>query len=233
MSLKDGRDYLLLIWKEPKTKKRFTVGELSKNGQFEFSYGYEYQEALRAGFELLIAFPDKDKTYRNDDLFPVFASRLPDPRRKGIEVILRKYGLQKYDAYELLKRSGAKLPIDNLEFIDPILNNEEKSIVRNFFVAGTGFSLGCRGDHCAESLSLTVNDEVLLDPEPENAHDPFAIKITDNKSGSVLGYLPRYYAQGVTDLIKSNAKICCKVVEVNKDNHCLECVKVELQIEKQ
>ncbi len=89
MPLKDGRDYLLLIWKDPKTKKRFTIGELSKNGQFEFSYGYEYHKALSVGFEPLIAFPDSEKIYRHDELFPVFASRLPDPRRKGIDEILK------------------------------------------------------------------------------------------------------------------------------------------------
>ena len=38
MSLQGGRDYLLLVWKDPKTKRRYIVGELSKNGQFEFSY---------------------------------------------------------------------------------------------------------------------------------------------------------------------------------------------------
>lgn len=37
MSVKDGRDYLLLIWKEPKSRRRYLVGELSKKDQFEFT----------------------------------------------------------------------------------------------------------------------------------------------------------------------------------------------------
>lgn len=232
MSLKDGRDYLLLIWKHPKTKRRYTVGTLSKNGQFEFSYGYEYKEAITAGFELLIAFPDAEKIYRNDILFPVFSSRLPDPKRKGIEEILNKYNLKHYDAYELLKRSGAKLPIDNLEFIDPILNNEEMQIVRSFFVAGTGFSLGCDGEKCDKSSMVNVNDTLRLEPEPENKYDPNAIKIVNCKSNKPLGYLPRYYAARVRELINSNAQILCRAVEVNKSGYCLECIKAELQIEK-
>ena len=233
MPLKDDRDYLLLIWKEPKTKRRFTVGELSKKGQFEFSYGYEYQKALREGFEPLIAFPDSEKIYRHDELFPVFASRLPDPRRKGIDEILKKYGLQKYDTYELLKRSGAKLPIDNLEFVDPIFNNEESRIVRSFFVAGTGFLLGCSGEKCEDSAAVSINDELRLEPEPENEHDPFVIKIVNNATNSALGYLPRYYAEGVSQLISANAQILCRVIEVSKEKFCLECIKAELQIEKQ
>jgi hypothetical protein len=132
MSIKDGRDYLLLIWKEPKTRRRYAIGELSKNGQFEFSYGYEVQQAIEAGFELLIAFPDIRKVYTNKNLFPVFASRLPDPKRKDIDAILKKYGLAEYNPYNLLKRSGARLPIDNLEFIDPIFDFESGKVVRQF-----------------------------------------------------------------------------------------------------
>jgi len=119
MSINIGRDYLVLIWKAPKSRRRYPVGELSRVSQFEFRYKNEVQKAIEDGFELLIAFPEVDKLYKSDKLFPVFASRLPDPKRKGIEVILAKYSLTKYDAYTLLKRSGARLPIDNLEFIDP------------------------------------------------------------------------------------------------------------------
>ena len=34
--------------------------------------------------------------------------------------------MEEYDSYELVKRSGAKLPIDNLQFIDPILDFEDE-----------------------------------------------------------------------------------------------------------
>lgn len=232
MSIKDGRDYLLLVWKEPKTKRRYIVGELSKNGQFEFSYNYEVQKAIAAGFELLIAFPDIEKVYKNDNLFPVFASRLPDPKRKGIEAILEKYGLSEYDAYEFLKSSGARLPIDNLEFIDPIFNFESGKIVRRFFIAGTGFCLGCDGEFCEKSLEVKLHEDLRLMPEPENEYDRYAIKIL-NAAGASLGYLPRYYSEGVSQLIGNNTVISSKAIEVNKDTKCLECIKVELTIKKE
>ncbi len=119
MSRKDRRDYIYLIWKEPSTKRNYIVGQLSKNRQYEFSYGHEVAEAIKKGFELLIPFDDINKVYKSDTLFPIFSSRLPDKKRRGIEKILSKYGLQRYDEYKLLKRSGARLPIDSLEFIDP------------------------------------------------------------------------------------------------------------------
>ena len=119
MPRENNPNYLLLVWTAIKINKRFIVGKLVKNEQFEFCYGYEYQAAINAGFKPLISFPDTGAIYRHHELFSVFTSRLPDPRRNGIQKILQKYGLQEYDAYELLKRSGVKLPIDNLEFIPP------------------------------------------------------------------------------------------------------------------
>lgn len=71
---------------------------------------------------MLVSFEKLDTVYKSEKLFPVFASMLPDRKRKDIGRILEKYGLDEYDAYQLLKKSGAKLPIDNLQFIDPILD---------------------------------------------------------------------------------------------------------------
>lgn len=231
MSVKDGRDYLLLVWKEPKTRRRYLVGELSKNGQFEFTYNNEVHKAIEDGFKLLIAFPEIDKLYKSDKLFPVFASRLPDPKRRGIEVILEKYGLTEYDAYKLLKRSGARLPIDNIEFIDPIIDFESGKLVRKFFLAGSRHYLGCAGENCTKSLDVKLQEELRLTLEPENEHDKNAIKIT-NMAGTLLGYLPRYYAQGVSELIGNDTVITCRVIEVSKDSECVECIKADLTIER-
>jgi len=230
MSTRGGRDFLQLVWKDPTTKRRYSIGELSRNGQFEFAYGFEVEKAIEVGFELLIAFPEREKVYKNDDLFPVFASRLPDPKRKGIEAILEKYDLSEYNAYELLKKSGARLPIDNLEFIDPI-DFESGKLQRRFFIAGTGYFLGCAGENCENSVEVNLHEELDLVPDPKNEHDEYAVKIV-NARGTVLGFLPRYYSKSVCLMMGSDAQITCRVIDINKDSKCLECIKVELTIEK-
>lgn len=231
MSIKDGKDYLLLIWKEPNKRRNYVVGELSKNGQFEFSYGYEVQQAIEDGFELLISFPDINKVYKSEQLFSVFASRLPDPKRKGIEAILKKYSLTEYNAYELLKNSGARLPIDKLEFIDPIFDFDSGEIVRSFFLAGPRYYLGCNGEECEKSIDVTPQEEIRCVLEPENVYDKNAIKILNTKD-ILLGYLPRYYAEGISKLINNEETIICRVIEINRDTKCNECIKVELTINK-
>ncbi|EYE87162.1 hiran domain family [Fervidicella metallireducens AeB] len=227
MSKRNERDYIYLIWKDPKSGRRYIIGELSKNGYYEFSYGHEIDEAMKAGFELLISFDEIDKVYRSDKMFPTFASRLPDKKRRGIEKILSKYGLQEYDEYKLLKRSGARLPIDNLEFIDPIL--DEKEFKRIFYIAGTRHYLGCEGNDCEKLFGLKKGDEIKLELDLYNEYDPNAIKILDMKN-NILGYVPRYYSESMTKLLKEGVKYKCKVYEINKNNNCDECIKVELEV---
>lgn len=229
MSIKNGRDYIYLVWKDTKTRRQYVVAQLSKNGQYEFSYGFEVQEAIKNGFKLLISFEDIDKVYKSDILFPVFSSRLPDKKRKGIEDILSKYSLEEYDEYKLLKRSGARLPIDNLEFIDPIIDENNGNVKRMFYLAVPRHYLGCDGEDCAKSVNLDLGESLQLVLESENKYDSNAIKIINSKDVH-LGYIPRYYSEGVAELIKDGYKYLCNVYEIQKDNNCNECLKIQLEM---
>lgn len=231
MSVKNGKDYLYLVWKDNETRRLFTVGELSRNGQFEFMYGLEVKEAINKGFNLLLSFPEINKVYECPKLFPTFASRVPDKRRKGIEKILSKYDMDEYDEYTLLKRSGASLPIDNLQFIDPILPDEELPIKRNFWLSGAQYYLGCEGLDCAKAIDISGNDKLFLEREPSNPKDEFAIKVL-NSSNELIGYIPRYYAESVYFRLKDCVGYTCKVKEVKRENHCNECIRVELILNK-
>lgn len=228
MSVKDGKDYLYLIWKSEQTRKQYIIGQLTKNGQYEFQYGEEVQDAIADGFKPLLCFPDINKVYKDDRLFTIFTSRLPDRKRKNIQTILEKYGLEKYDDYMLLKRSGARLPIDNLEFIDPILSLD-KDITRIFYMAGVRHYLDCDGKDCAQAMKVTRGDEVFLRREPDNSYDQNAVQFLDI-SGRILGYIPRYYSKGVTELLKRKKKIVCHIYNVDKNRNCNECVKVIMRI---
>lgn len=229
MSTRDGKDYIYLIWKEPSKRRNYIVGQLSKNSKYEFSYGHEVKEAIEKGFKLLIPFNNINVLYKSDTLFSTFSSRLPDKKRRDIESILSKYGLKEYDDYELLKRSGARLPIDNLEFIDPIFEENSCKVKRTFHIAGVRYYIGCEGEDCDKALHLDVGDKLKLEPEPNNQHDKKAIKIIDSK-GNHVGYMPRYYSESMTNFVKEGAPYKCIVLEIKKENECHECVKVELEV---
>ena len=113
------KDLVYLVWTDVDEEKKYKVAELYKeNGKYYFKYILEnVKKAQEKGFELLIAFPQINATYENPELFAVFSSRLPEPTRPEIKEILKTYGMTEYDEFELLKRSGAKLPTDNYEFV--------------------------------------------------------------------------------------------------------------------
>ena len=110
---------LYLVWSDYITKEKFIVGKLYKNEKYVFEYELEgVKKAEKKGFEPLVAFPNIYEKYESNVIFPAFSSRLPDKRRKDMKKILETYGMNKYDAFELLRKSGGKLPIDNFEFVE-------------------------------------------------------------------------------------------------------------------
>lgn len=113
------KDLVYLVWTDVNTGNQYKVAELYKeNETYYFKYILEnVKDAQKNGFTLLIAFPQINALYDNPQLFAVFSSRLPESTRPEIKEILDEYGMTEYDEFELLKRSGAKLPTDNYEFV--------------------------------------------------------------------------------------------------------------------
>lgn len=75
MAIKDGKDYLYLIWKCVFNRRQYIVGQLTKNGQYEFQYCEEIEEALETGFTPLVSFERLDVVYKSEKLFYVAGAR--------------------------------------------------------------------------------------------------------------------------------------------------------------
>ena len=219
-------NYLLLIWKDPETRRNYTVGKLTRGDCFTFQYYGEAENAEEAGWKLLGAFPTYQE-YRSNTMFPVFSSRLPDKKRRDIQNILEKYGLMEYDEFELLRRSGARLPIDTYEFIDPI-SPDDKEVTREFYITGIRYHSACQGSDCGALPGVKVGDMLLLEEEPENAYDPMAIRVLTQEK-DVLGYVPRYYNKAILARLHDGMGYFCKITEVNANmRNCSECLKARL-----
>ncbi len=228
MAKKNGLDYIFVVWQDPKSRSKFVIGTLTRNGHYEFTYGEELEQAKKCGFTPLVAFPSFEKKYVEDTVFPTFSCRLPDAKRKDINRILADYGLKEYDEFELLKKSGARLPTDTLEFVDPIFD-EQAVVDRTFFVAGMRYYMKCCGENCNIVSPLLPGTELLLQREPDNQYDPYAVQIM-TQDGMMLGYLPRYYSEAVSKRLSEKMSYTCQVVEHNRQKMCGECLKVRLQM---
>jgi len=221
---------LLVIWQDSNTRLRHIIGELCKNNGFNFRYMTEKTQELKSiGFNSLTAFPDFEKNYFSNYLFPAFSSRLPDKRRSDMSVILSHYNMDTYDEFELLKKSGGKLPIDSLEFVEPI-DLLDKNIKRQFYIAGTKFMYNKN-----EGVFSSLEPQMILQYqlEPENDFDKNAVMILSQSS--VIGYIPSYFSKGVTEAVNAGRSVRISVLEVKpkpvNDENWHELVKCELEIE--
>lgn len=228
MAKRDGLDYIYVVWQDPESRSNYVIGTLTRNGCYEFSYGVQVDQARSHGFTPLVSFPEFSQTYRDKSMFPAFACRLPDPRRRGIESILEKYSLNEYDEFEFLKKSEARLPTDTLAFIDPILDGTEP-VVRSFFVAGVRHCMGCEGRDCARVPKIEPGMKLVLCPEPDNKYDEYAVQVK-TADGTLIGYVPRYYSQAVSSRLRAGGNYTCEVVEHTQAGTCGECMKVVLRI---
>lgn len=228
MSIKEGKDYLYLIWKSNLSGSQYIVGQLTKNGQYEFQYCKEIKQAIADGFKTLVSFENLERVYTSDELFPVFTSRLPDRKRKDIDKILKKYGLKEYDAYQLLKASGAKLPIDSLFFIDPILNFD-RAFEKTFYLAGARHYLGCKGEKCVKAITVACGEEVYFERDLNNSYDSNAICVF-NDNHILLGYVPRYYAEAFSRLMEEDREIHCYISNVDLNGRCDECIMLRVKV---
>lgn len=136
--------------------------------------------------------------------------------------------MKEYDSYQLLKRSGARLPIDNLQFIDPILDFE-REFEKIFYLAGVRHYLGCNGNLCSEAVQVTRGDEAFLEREADNAYDKNAIRVVDDQQ-DLLGYIPRYYSQAFVRFMEEKRIRGCHVVNVEKMNCCDQCISVVVKV---
>lgn len=233
---------LLVVWKDINSRSRFIIGELVKDDdEYSFKYNYEIDEARKNGFNGIIGLSDFKKTYNSEKLFPVFSSRLPDRKRKDIDIILEKYSLEKYDAFELLKACGGRTPIDTIEFVEPIdlktLDYTEE-ILRDFFIAGIRYCEICDGkveniteDKCTIKEPLSIGERLYLKLEPENKYDKYAVALY-NKRNVKVGYIPKFFSEAIAEAVSSKHYVDCKVDFFNSTSCCQECTKVSLIIKK-
>ena len=206
---------LWLIWKDPKERRRYIIGELSEDSSNHYQFKYmnpELDDALKVGFNYFPGFPNLKETYQSDTLFANIATRLPNPNRPDYLEILNTYVLDMNSSkMTILKTTKGRLLTDNFEFV-PIF--EENKL--EFEIAGISHYL----DRKKLKKSLKINDNLELESENTNEKDQNAIKINyykDNKKYQ-LGYVPRYYSKQLTKLLEEKVEYSAKIEKLNLDS---------------
>jgi HipA-like protein len=79
----------------------------SENGEWVFKYTDEFKNHLDR-YNLIVGFPDVNKEYHSESLWPFFRIRIPGLKQPAVQNILKKENIDQENEVELLKRFGQK-----------------------------------------------------------------------------------------------------------------------------
>lgn len=106
----------------PKTQFTLTVDGirmgnlLYDNGVWYFSYTNEFKNHLDE-YNLIIGFPDVNKIYKSEVLWPFFQIRIPGLKQPAVKEILKEENIDEHDEVRLLKYFGKKTIANPYELV--------------------------------------------------------------------------------------------------------------------
>ena len=105
--------------------------------RFAYTRGAERARS-EAGFDYLDAFPEPDRVYEANALFPLFQNRVLSPRRSDYSEYVQRLALdpRNADPLEFLAVSGGERQTDHLEVFPKIQPRRDGSFVCRFFLHG-------------------------------------------------------------------------------------------------
>ena len=93
-----------------------TVGILCvDHGHWIFRYSDEFRK--RSDLRPIVEFPDVNKTYESDELWPFFQMRIPSRTQSTVEEIIERERIQENDQVRLLARFGRRTIANPYELI--------------------------------------------------------------------------------------------------------------------
>lgn len=166
---------------------------------FEFTYLESVREIPE--FTPFLAFPEVDRRYESETLFPFFENRIMSRNRPDYSSHLRSLDLDlDAEPFEILARTSGHRETDAIEvFPEPERDSLTGDSFCRFFVRGLRYHEGA----FEAAGELKPGMALMLVPEPSNAVDPTAIIVTDER-GRRLGYVPRY----LTDFVANAMDVC-------------------------
>jgi hypothetical protein len=214
---------LILAWQAPdhmKNRFRWAVGEVKPKGDsFSLRYfapgpefesrngGKSYEEIISLGYAGYAAFSTKVREHTSG-VIEAFNRRLPPRGRSDFSEYMKHFCLRNYSAlsnFTLLGKTEATLPSDGFSLVDP-LDGNASSCDMLLEIAGFRYYAKYLGDR------LRIGAKVDVSAEPENEHDPNAVKFSID--GTTMGYVNRLQTSAFNQWLKT-ATICAVVERIN------------------
>lgn len=207
---------VFLAWQDAVSRAWYPIGRLElRSGRYRFVYIRGFERAQReAGLVPLIGFPEVDRVYESDALFPLFANRLMSREREDYDTYLERLALpDETGPLAILARSAGRRTTDSLEvFAHPLVEDgAQPRFHLDFFVHGLRHMPAAAE---VRALELEAGSPLFLMLDPQNVEDPRAVGIR-SEDRVLLGYLPRYFCADVSDLLTAGAAVTVEVARIN------------------
>jgi HipA-like protein len=109
----DGVEMQVQLPKDEAAKFFLTVDKIRigtlyfEKGEWYFKYADDFKHHSDE-YNRIVGFPDLDKTYKSDSLWPFFQIRIPGLKQPAIQEIIEKEKIDQENEVALLKRFGEK-----------------------------------------------------------------------------------------------------------------------------
>ena len=198
---------LFLAWQDYESRVWFPIGRLTFDGaRYQFVYIKGAKDAeQQCGFQSLISFPQWDKVYYSDHLFPIFANRLMSRSRPEYKSFIERLNvpLEEDDPMVLLARSEGKRETDSLTVFPCPEPNQEGKYELHFFAHGLRY---LPPGAIALIEQFEVGDKLWLAHEFQNEYDTRALTL-HTKDHHIVGYCPRYLSRLVFDVLMQSPNL--------------------------
>ena len=210
---------LFVAWQAPgPTRAWFPIGRLDASSDrrdylFRYTRGALHAHE-RAGFEPLVAFPEFDRRYEAEELFPLFKNRVLEPNRKDFAEYLQWLDMDPAhaDPIEILGLTGGERQTDSLEVFPKVRKLADGRIHCRFFLHGlrhVSAAARSRAEELTEGESLQVAIEV------NNPATTFAVQLQTTDC-HLIGWAPRYLVDDLREALLEHSTISAKVQRINR-----------------
>lgn len=212
---------LYLAWQndpqaaDPRQRAWYPIGRLDRaDSLYRFCYTRGVQQAQRdAHFHPLMAFPELDREYRSEQLFPLFQNRIINPNREDLSDQLQRLGLssEDRDPFKILSVSGGRRGTDHLEVFPKIEKDPAGGFSCRFFAHGVRH---LHALHRERLERLRADEPLRVSIELNNPVTDQAIQLmTDDYF--LAGWAPRYLIHDLLRAMADHPRLTARVVRTN------------------
>jgi hypothetical protein len=180
------------------------VGRLDYDGEV-FRFCYTRGARTLPGFRPFPGMDNLNRVYRSNALFPLFANRLLPPSRPEYAEFLCWGGFDPNDPPDpivVLGVTGGERATDSIEVFPCPAPDECGYYLHKFFLHGVRWMPPSAVDRIQR---LQKDEPLLLMPDLCNHFDPRAVAVRTESERTLIGYVPRYLANDIGQLLQG----CC------------------------